>query len=154
MPLRQERWSAARRSAEERKLLFNPLRLRQDATSRFHLAVAIYDPAHSADSDRDEIRSSTLFVDLFPSERQRTPRGSIGKSSRTPPPASTYPRFRPIASGKKFVSSGTWCNVGVSARVIAILQCRFLLFEEIRRLPSDFPCDRGEGCLNGITKHF
>jgi len=37
-------------------------------------------PTHSTDSDRNKIRSSTLFVDLFPSERQRTPRGSIGKS--------------------------------------------------------------------------
>lgn len=80
MPLRREWWSAARRSAGEGKLLFNPPRLRQDATSRFHLAVAIYDFVHSVASNWDEIRSWTLFIDLFPSERQQTPRGWIGKS--------------------------------------------------------------------------
>lgn len=81
MSLRRERWSAARRSAGEGKLLFNPSRLRQDATSRFHLAVAINDSVHSVDSNQDEIRSWTLFIDLFSSERQRTPRSWIGKSS-------------------------------------------------------------------------
>lgn len=61
--------------------------------SRIHLVVATYGPSRSIDFNRNEIRLSALFVDLFSSERTTnvptTPRGPDWKIARLFPTSSS-----------------------------------------------------------------
>jgi len=132
MALHRERWSAARRSAGERKLLFNSPCLRQDATSRFHLAVVIYDP----DSFDWLWPEQNPIVDVV---RRFVPFGETTNAPRfdwkiavllhLPRPTLTLD-LQLLARSSSDILRLLRATLGF-LRVITILQCRFLLFKKI-----------------------